>query len=153
MSRTVLGRLQKLEFHKVQSWDPFFSIFSLTICFTSWVMQMTLLSMLVIPQFILLLASVHQYNTRQSSSNDSFLSKKNTLYGLRSVQYDGAKIWNNILANIRVATFIHSFRKNIKQYFSSPITTKLMFEMLLGYLVVPKCTFMFYPFIPNFFKF
>ena len=26
MSRTVLGRLQKLEFHKVQSWDPFIFI-------------------------------------------------------------------------------------------------------------------------------
>ena len=47
---------KKLEFHKVQSWDPFYSIVSLSTCFISWVkqrpaiMQMILLSTLVIPQ-------------------------------------------------------------------------------------------------------
>ncbi len=43
------------------------------------------------------LSSVHQYNTRQASKGDIFMTQENTfLYGLRYIKYAGAKAWNDI---------------------------------------------------------
>ena len=52
------------------------------------------------------------------------LSAKNTLqYGLRSIRFNGAKIWNNIPPEIRDASSVRNFKNNLKNlYFDSYIT-------------------------------
>ena len=45
--------------------------------------------------------SVHSHETRQAARGDIFQSIRNTfLYGLRSIKYFGAKLWNGILPNV-----------------------------------------------------
>ena len=40
-------------------------------------------------------SDIHHHNTRSASHGDFFLKKKNTLqYGLRSVCFNGAKLWS-----------------------------------------------------------
>ena len=46
---------------------------------------------------------------------DFFLVRKNTLqYGIRSISYNGVRIWNNIPSEIRNSTSVTSFRKKFK---------------------------------------
>ena len=47
-------------------------------------------------------ASMHHYDTRAASRGDLFLQRKNTfIYGIRSIQYSGARLWNTLPAPIR----------------------------------------------------
>ena len=60
-------------------------------------------------------SNVYQYGTRQASKGDIFLSQKNTLkYGIRSVQYYGAKCWNDIPDYITRSPSIKSFQQNLR---------------------------------------
>ena len=67
---------------------------------------------------------VHSYNTRSAARGDFFILQKNTLqYGLRSIRFNGAKIWNNIPPEIRDASSVRNFKNNLKNlYFDSYIT-------------------------------
>ena len=48
------------------------------------------------------LSSVHQYGTRQACGGDIFMMRGNTLqYGLKSIRYAGAKVWNGIPLKIK----------------------------------------------------
>ena len=59
--------------------------------------------------------SIHSYNTRGATRGDFFLVRKNTLqYGIRSISYNGVRIWNNIPSEIRNSTSVTSFRKKFK---------------------------------------
>ena len=59
---------------------------------------------------------MHHYYTRSVSNGDFFLERKNTLqYDLRSVCFNGAKIWNNIPLDIRNSPSVGNFKKKIKQ--------------------------------------
>ena len=43
----------------------------------------------------------HSFNTRQASRGDLFLNRKATFqYGIRSIQYSGARLWNSIPPSI-----------------------------------------------------
>ena len=47
-------------------------------------------------------AKVYSYSTRQASDKDLFIPRKNTTqYGLYSVCYAGALLWNSISIDIR----------------------------------------------------
>ena len=61
---------------------------------------------------------VHSYSTRQASDKDLFIPRKNTTqYGLYSVCYAGASLWNSIPIDIRNKSSVYSFRKSLKQYY------------------------------------
>ncbi len=65
--------------------------------------------------FFLLGSSVHQYCTRQASKGNLYLGNKNTLqYGLKSLRYLGAKLWNDIPVEIRSIRLKHSFKMQLK---------------------------------------
>ena len=47
----------------------------------------------------------HNFNTRLASHGDLFLERKNTFqYGIRSIEYNGASLWNMLPVNLRVRT-------------------------------------------------
>ena len=61
-------------------------------------------------------SDIHHHNTRSASHGDFFLKRKNTLqYGLCSVCFDGAKIWNNIPLDIRNSPSVANFKKKSKE--------------------------------------
>ena len=63
---------------------------------------------------------VHQYDTRQASKGDIFMTQENTLqYGLRSVRYAGAKFWNNTPRVIKQSTTVTNFRHKLKLHLYS----------------------------------
>ena len=65
-------------------------------------------------------ASVHQYDTKQASKGDIFMTQENTLqYGLRSARYAGAKPWNNTLINIKKSVTVAIFRQKFKLHLFS----------------------------------
>ena len=60
---------------------------------------------------------LHSYSTRQASDKDLFIPRKNTTqYGLYSVRYAGASLWNSIPIDIRNKSSVYSFRKSLKQH-------------------------------------
>ena len=67
--------------------------------------------------FFLLSSSVHQYSTRQASQGDLYVSKKNSLqYGLKSIRYQGAKLWNTLPLELRNAPTKIMFKTKLKIY-------------------------------------
>ena len=68
-------------------------------------------------------SSVHRFGTRQANRGDLFISlKRTTLYGLKTVQYFGSKLWNTLPLYIRVAGSIADFRAKLKVYFFNSYT-------------------------------
>ena len=67
--------------------------------------------------FFLFNSSVHQYSTRQASHGDLYLTQKNShQYGLKSLRYLGAKLWNTLSVELRNAPSKLSFKRNLKIY-------------------------------------
>ena len=67
--------------------------------------------------FFLLSSSVHQYSTRQASQGDLYMFRKNSLqYGLKSIRYLGAKLWNMLPVELRNAPSKISFKAKLKVY-------------------------------------
>ena len=67
--------------------------------------------------FFLFSSSVHQYSTRQASQGNLYLSRMNSLqYGLKSIRYLGAKLWNALPVEFRNAPSKISFKKQLKIY-------------------------------------
>ena len=65
--------------------------------------------------FFLFSSSVHQYSTRQASQGDLYLYRMNSLqYGLKSIRYLGAKLWNTLPVDLRNAPSKVSFKKQLK---------------------------------------
>ena len=63
-------------------------------------------------------SQVHGYSTRLASRSDLFLEWKNTFqYGIRSMKYNGARLWNMIPSHIREASSNLVFKNNLKTYF------------------------------------
>ena len=66
------------------------------------------------------LSSIHQYNTRQASKGDIFMTRENTyLYGLRSIRYAGAKAWNDVPHLIKLSPTSMIFRVKLKSHLFS----------------------------------
>ena len=67
-------------------------------------------------------ASKHGKGTRQSTRGNLFLKRQHTIqYGIRSVQYLGAKLWNSIPSEIRLSSTVKQFWTKLK---------KILFEIL-----------------------
>ena len=67
--------------------------------------------------FFLFSSSVHQYSTRQASQGDLHMSRKNSLqYGLKSIRYLGAKLWNTLPLELRNAPSKALFKTKLKIY-------------------------------------
>ena len=62
---------------------------------------------------------VHSYLTHQASDKDLFIPLKNTKqYGLYSVCYAGASLWNSTPTDIRNKHSVSdNFHKNLKQHY------------------------------------
>ena len=66
-------------------------------------------------------SDIYHHNRRSASHGDFFLKRKNTLqYDLRSVCFNGAKIWNNIPLDTRNSPLVGNFKKKIKQLLLEP---------------------------------
>ena len=62
-------------------------------------------------------SAIHSYTTRQSHRGDLYLIGKNTLqYGLGSIRYMGAKLWNQLPGEVRNSSSKFLFRKNLKKH-------------------------------------
>ena len=67
--------------------------------------------------FFSLNSRIHQHFTRQSHHGHAFLTQKNSLqYGLRSIRYLGAKMWNDLPGEIRNSASKFSFKRNLKKF-------------------------------------
>ena len=62
-------------------------------------------------------SQVHNFNTKLASCGDLFLERKDTFqYGIRSIEYNGARLWNMLPAvNLRASSSPLVFRSNIKK--------------------------------------
>ena len=61
------------------------------------------------------ISSVHPYYTRQSNNDNLFLNQvQTTQYGLRSLCFSGAKLWNSLPLDIKQITPFSRFRQNVK---------------------------------------
>ena len=63
-------------------------------------------------------SSVHRFGTRQAARGDLFISlKRTTIYGLKTVQYFGSKVWNTLPIFIRIAGSVTTFRSKLEAFF------------------------------------
>ena len=61
--------------------------------------------------------TVHSHQTRQAARGDIFQPIRNTfLYGLRSIKYIGAKLWNCIPTFIKVSASFNTFKSKLKEF-------------------------------------
>ena len=68
------------------------------------------LSLSCFHDYFTLTSSVHRTGTRQATRGYIFMSTINTTsYGLKTIQYFGAKLWNTIPLYIRVASSTKNF--------------------------------------------
>ena len=82
--------------------------------------SVNIISPLIFHNYFETLTAVHQYDTRQASKGDMFMSHTNTLqYGLRSVRYAGAKSWSSISDVIKQSPSVSNFRLKLKSYILS----------------------------------
>ena len=60
-------------------------------------------------------STIHHCNTRQASREDLFLFRRNTdHFGLKSIQFFGAKLWNTIPVNLRNSLSLSILGKEFK---------------------------------------
>ena len=59
-------------------------------------------------------SSLHLYYTRQSNNDNLFLNQVQTIqYGLRSLCFSGAKLWNSLPLDVKQITPFSRFRQNV----------------------------------------
>ena len=64
--------------------------------------------------------NVHSFNTRQASRGDLFLNRKATFqYGIRSIQYSGARLWNSIPPSVHDSPSRSVFVSKLKTHLLS----------------------------------
>ena len=64
-----------------------------------------------------LVESVHSYRTRSTSRNDLYIPKHSTQIFKKSFVFNGVKIWNSLLKDLRTSTSLNSFKMKCKSYF------------------------------------
>ena len=65
-------------------------------------------------------SDVHSICPRQAIRDDLFLERRHTIqYGIRSIQYFGAKLWNSIPVELRSLKSASQLRAKLKVYFLS----------------------------------
>ena len=64
------------------------------------------------------ISDVHSYGTRQSASEDLFQPRRlTTQYGLNTVHYIGATLWNTIDDVIKKSHSLNAFRRELKLFY------------------------------------
>ena len=59
----------------------------------------------------------HNFNTRLVSRGDLLLERKNTFqYGIRSIEYNGERLWNMLPVALRESSSTPFFRSGLKKY-------------------------------------
>ena len=62
-------------------------------------------------------SSIHRFGNRQATRGDLYIALKITsLYGLKTVQYFGSKLWNTLPLFIRIASYITVSRSKLRAY-------------------------------------
>ena len=90
--------------------------------------------------FFYLNSTVHCHSTRQSTRGDLFLANINTSqYGLQSIRYLGAKLWNELPITIRTSPSKFAFTKSLKLHFLNAM--KLLWNCHYD-LIFFKCKFL-----------
>ena len=75
-------------------------------------------------------ANIHQHSTRQSNSGNLFLTHRNSCrYGLKSIRYMGAKMWNDLPVEIRDSPSKH--KNNLKIFLQINIVIDEGFTMFI----------------------
>ena len=71
-------------------------------------------------KFFVQCAQIHSYSKRLASRGDLFLERKYKfqLCGIRSIEYNGVRLWNMVPVHIREAPSPSVFRSNLKKIFS-----------------------------------
>ena len=65
-------------------------------------------------------SQVHRFNTRLASRGDLFLERKNTFqYGIRSIEFTGARLWNMLPVPLRESSSAAIFRAELKKHLLS----------------------------------
>ena len=68
--------------------------------------------------FFVQCAQIHSYSVRLASGGHLFLERKNTFqYGIRSTEYNEARLRNMVTVHIRESTSLSVLRSNLKKYF------------------------------------
>ena len=58
-----------------------------------------------------------QFKTHQAVRKDIFQPSRNShLYGLISIKYLGANLWNDIATYIKISSFLNVFRSKLKDF-------------------------------------
>ena len=66
---------------------------------------------------LLIFTTIFSSVTRQAAKGDIFQSIRNTfLYGLRSIKYFGAKLWNDIPTFIKMSVSFNVFKSKLKEF-------------------------------------
>ena len=66
------------------------------------------------------ISPTHSIGTRQSKRGDLFVERKNTTqYGIRSIHFSGARLWNSLPLTIRESPSLPNFRDKLKSHFLS----------------------------------
>ena len=61
--------------------------------------------------------TAHSHETRQAARGDIFQSMRNAfLYGLRSIKYFGAKLWNCIPTFIKISVSFNILKSKLKEF-------------------------------------
>ena len=61
-------------------------------------------------------AQIHSFNTHLAARGDLFLERKNTFqYGIRSIEFTGARLWNMLPTQLRESSLPSVFRTNLKK--------------------------------------
>ena len=69
-------------------------------------------------KFFVQCTQIHSCSTRLASRGDLFLERKNTFqYGVRSIEYNGARLWNMVPVHIRESPSPSVFRSKLKKHF------------------------------------
>ena len=65
-------------------------------------------------------SQLHHFNTRLAPRGDLFLERKNTFqYGIRSIEYNGARLWNMLPVSIRESSSGSVFQFELKKHLLS----------------------------------
>ena len=76
------------------------------------------LSPLYFRNYFTAISSTHSIGTRQSKRGDLFVERTNTTqYGIRSIHFSGARLWNSLLITIRESPSLPNFRNKLKSHF------------------------------------
>ena len=59
---------------------------------------------------------IHQYQTRSATNGNVYISNVNTLADQRATPVAGAKLWNEILTEIRNAESLNTFSSKLKTF-------------------------------------